>query len=57
MPNKIEGCERFTETRTAFSERKMRNYTLNRKNEHTEPFRAVLLDVMRKEQYYVKGKP
>lgn len=49
MPNKIERCESSTEARTATSKLKTGNYTFKRKDEHTEPFRAVLLDVMRKD--------
>ncbi len=49
MTEKIVHCESSTEARTATSKLKTGDYTLKRKDEHTEPFRAVLLDVMRKD--------
>ena len=42
-------CESSAQTRTATSECKTGTYTPKRKDEHTEPFRTVLLNVMRKD--------
>lgn len=49
MTEKIVHCESSAEARTATSKLKTGDYTLKRKDEHTEPFRSVLLDVMRKD--------
>ncbi len=43
--------------RTAQNGQRVRKSAVKAQKSNTEPFRAVLLDVMRKGQYYVKGKP